>query len=41
MTEKNLTVDGVYNAAFNLKPIIRKTDLIQAENLGSLCFFKY
>lgn len=40
MTEKNLTVDGVYNAAFNLKPIIRKTDLIQAENLGDNIYLK-
>lgn len=40
MTEKNLTVDGVYNAAFNLKPIIKKTDLIQAENLGDNIYLK-
>ncbi|MBU5670038.1 threonine ammonia-lyase [Peptoniphilus sp. MSJ-1] len=37
---KNLTIDSVYNAAFKLKTIVRKTDLIHAENLGENIYLK-
>jgi len=37
---KELTIDSVYNAAFKLKTVVRKTDLIQAENLGDNIYLK-